>query len=62
MKKKEQKEKILKKEKIPQNPKDFIPNNIIDKLIPQSQIYYPQEEINEKNIYKSIFYINKITK
>ena len=60
MKKKEQKEKILKKEKIPQNPKDFIPNNLIDKLIPQSQIYYPQEAINEKNKYKPIFYPNEI--
>ena len=59
MKKKEQKITILKKDKNPINPKDYIPNNLIDKLIPQSSIYYPQNKI-EQNNYKPLFFPNEI--
>ena len=60
MKKKESKEKIIKKEKIPYNPKDFVPNNLIDKLITHSPIYFPQEFLSEKNNYEPIFLPNEI--
>ena len=58
--KKESKEKIIKKEKIPYNPKDFVPNNLIDKLITHSPIYFPQEFLSEKNNYEPIFLPNEI--
>ena len=59
MKKKEQKITLLKKEKNPNNPKDYLPNNLIDKLIPQSSIYYPQNKI-EQNNYNPLFFPNEI--
>jgi len=60
MKKKEPKITILKKEKNPNNPKDYLPNNLIDKLIPQSSIYYPQNKIEQNNNYKPLFFPNDI--
>ena len=60
MKKKEIKNTTFKKDKIPNNPKDFIPNNLIDKLIPQSSIYIPNENQNENKKYKPLFIPNEI--
>ena len=60
MKKKEIKNTLLKKDKIPNNPKDFIPNNLLDKLISQSSLHIPHENQNENNKYKPLFIPNEI--
>ena len=60
MKKKEIKNILFKKDKIPNNPKDFIPNNLLDKLISQSSLYIPHEIQNENNNYKPLFIPNEI--